>query len=229
MSWFNGLYSYEIVLLVLGAILFLVSLVLLIYQVTHAKSLGSLALFFGISVAMIGYPSIQQIQFSHNVLTISKYTDALEGDPTNAKTRDELQRDVSKLASRAATAQVNPQGLTVFATAQYALDDEPAATATLEKALQSNPAEPEALALKSKIGAVQNLSELTARVKADPSNQVAAVALQKSLLSATGTPVASPKALLNIAEAQAVLGQKKQAEVNMQKALTIKPELKVMH
>ncbi len=155
MSWFNGLYSYEIVLLVLGAILFLVSLVLLIYQVTHAKALGSLALFFGISVAMIGYPSIQQIQFSSDVVTITKSTEALQADPTDAKTRELLQQDVSKLAGRAASGQVSPQGLTVLATAQYALDDEPAATATLAKALQANPVEPEALALKSKISAVQ--------------------------------------------------------------------------
>jgi tetratricopeptide (TPR) repeat protein len=228
MSLFNGLYSYEIVLLVLGALLFVVALILLIYQVTHAKPFAGMVLFFAVAIAMIGYPSIQEIQFSGTVVTITKYTEALQTNPTDSKTRDLLQQSVSKIADRAATGQVNIQGLTTLATAQYALDDEPAATATLQKALQVNPAEPSALALKNKIDAVQNLNGLTARVKADPSNQPAAAALAESLQSATATPVANPKALFNIAEAQAVLGQNKQAQLNMQRALIIKPELKAL-
>jgi tetratricopeptide (TPR) repeat protein len=225
MSLFNGLYTYEIVLLVCGALLFVVLLFLLIYQVTHAKSFAGLLLFFGIAIAMIGYPSIQEIQFSASAVTITKYTEALQANPSDAKAREVLQQTVSKFADRAAAGKVDVQALTTLATAQYALDDDSAATANLQKVLQVSPTEPAALELKRKIDAVQNLNSLTANVKADPSNQAAAAALAKSLQSAVATPVANPTALFKIAQAQAALGQKKEAQVNLRTALTIKPEL----
>ena len=54
MSFFNGMYAYQVVMLVAGALLFLVALILLAVQTAKGKAIGNLFFFFGLSIVMIG-------------------------------------------------------------------------------------------------------------------------------------------------------------------------------
>ena len=227
MSLLSGLYPYEVVLLVLGVVFFAVLLFVLIYQVTHGKSLASLSPLFVIPIVMIGYPSVQQIQYKGVVVTVASATKRYQADPTDVQAKQDLMQSAEKLATRADGGAASANGLAVLATAQYALDDEQGAKANLRKALEASPAQPVAIALQQRIQAVKTIGVLTARVQAEPTNAAAVEALKKTLGSATVTPVANPQALIEIAHAQAALGNKQEAERTLKTVQAIKPGLSV--
>jgi len=71
-SFTRGLYPGEVVLLILGIVLFVVLVIAFFYQLTHQRSLPALLGFFILPVVMIGYPAITSIQYENGVLTVQK-------------------------------------------------------------------------------------------------------------------------------------------------------------
>jgi hypothetical protein len=149
-NFLDPLYSYEIAMLVLGVVLFLVLVIILLKLVNNGKPFGALLLFFAIPVVMIGYPTIQSVSFGDGVVTITKAAAQLQKDPTNTTLRHTLQQAVEKTASRPAT---NPRTMAKIAAGQFALGDRAAAEAKLKAALEQSPHLPAAIALQRKIAA----------------------------------------------------------------------------
>jgi hypothetical protein len=83
MSLFDGLYPYEVVLLILGALFFLLLAVLLVLLVVRGKPYTGMLAFFAIPIVMIGYSSIQEITFQDGAVTIQKTTAQLQAAPTD--------------------------------------------------------------------------------------------------------------------------------------------------
>jgi tetratricopeptide (TPR) repeat protein len=215
MSFFQGLYSYEIVLMVLGVILFVALLVLLI--IGRKGLLG----YFLLPVIMIAYPSIQSFAYKDGTLTIEKATDALLQNPTNPDLRSNVAQQLAKIESRPVP---NAAVAASIARAQFATGNETAAVANLQKALQADPKLPAALALQQKINAIHELDRLTAAVKANPQDPAAKAELAKGLENATKQPVANPEALVKLAQAQAAIGNQQDALNYADKALKINPK-----
>jgi len=214
MNFFGGLYSYEVVMLILGVILFVVSIILLI------RGRKGLAGYFVLAIAMVGYPSIRSIEYKDGAITIEKNTHELQQDPTNPQTRQALRQELAKIESRPVP---DARTATIIARAQFALGNETAAAANLQKALYSDPRSSEALALKQKIDAIQQLDRLTAEVKSNPQNATAKEDLAKHLAQATREPIANPDALAKVAQAQAAMGNHQEAVSNAEKAIKINP------
>jgi tetratricopeptide (TPR) repeat protein len=221
MNLFEGLYPFEVVMMVMGVFLFLVLTFLLVYMVVRKRKFVALLGFFLIPVVLVGYPSIQSVEFSDGVIKIDKATQALDEKPATPQTRQELQDMVARLSARPAS---QPQTLTVIAKAQYALGDEKAATANLQKALQADPAAPEAKQLQHKIELIKNLNRISSEVEAHPENQQAKSELQTSLKEASEMKVASSDALIQIARAQTALGDHQKALETANRAIAINPQ-----
>lgn len=217
---FEGLYLYEVVLLVLGGFLFVILIISLLYLLLHKRSMVSLLPFFVVAIAMIGYPSIKDIQYKDGLLTIEKTSDQLAQDPTNNSVRQNLQQQVANIASRPTS---SSQSTATLAKAQFALGDEQAANANLQKALQADPKNATAQDLKQKVEAVDSLKQLTSQVEADPTNSAAKTKLTNTLAQASQLKLASPNALIQVAKAQAALGDHAKALENTQKVLSIDP------
>src|SRR5436305_6938997 len=100
MSFFDGLYSYEVVLLVLGAVFFLVLMIAFVVLLSQGKPYGTLLVAFVIPIVMIGFPAIKSVQYHDGVVTIDKLTHDLQHNPTDSAKRAELNQKVSELASR---------------------------------------------------------------------------------------------------------------------------------
>jgi len=96
----EGLKSYEIVLLVMGVLLFLVLVFLLIYFVINKRTYKGLLPFFIIPLAMVGFPSIQKITFDNGMMGIEKLTKEVEQDPTNAEAKKELEVKLKTIENR---------------------------------------------------------------------------------------------------------------------------------
>ena len=212
MKFFNGLYSYEIVMLVLGVLLFLVALVKLM-----KKASAGLVVFFLLAIAMIGYPSIQSIQYEKGVITVDKKVHDLEANPGNEALRASLQQDMGKIEGRAN----NDAAKVTLAKAQFALGEEAAAKSKLETV--KNPELAEAKELNQKIVLADKLKTLTARVEAAPEDTAAKAQLDQAVSQVSQLPVANPKLLQNVNRAKALL----RAEPSAQAAPGTTPNLNI--
>lgn len=214
MNLFQGLYLGEVVLLVLGVILFLALIVLLL------RGKKGLIGYFVVCVVCIGYPSIKSFQYGEFSVTLANETTALQKDPGDPQARQAVEKTLAQIESRPAP---NAQASALIARAQFAVGNEAAAEVNLQKALAADPKAPEALALKEKIGAIQQLAQLTAAVKSNPENAAARAELTTKIEQATKEPIANQEALAKVAQAQAAIGKSQEAATTAEKVFKINP------
>jgi len=214
MSLLDGLLLYEIVMMVLGVILFFYALVLL--KSTPKTGMGCLF----VCAIFIGWPSIQSLEFKDGEFKVEKATDKLEKDPTDAQARQIVKDNLPKLEGRPVR---NPQVATAIARAQFAIGNEDAAEASLSQALKANSQLPEALALREKTASIQKLDLLTKQVESNPQNETAKQELTQQLTQVVKEPIANPNALAKVAQAQAAIGNRSAAVSAAEKVSKISP------
>jgi tetratricopeptide (TPR) repeat protein len=220
MALFHGLFLYEVVLLVLGIVFFVVLLFAFGCYMKQNRSITPLLAFFMVSIVMIGYPSIKSIQIKDDMLTIEKETQRLEANPTDASARTTLQQTVANLEQRPIT---SASDLTVIAKAQFALGNDAQAASTADKALQSDPQSSEAKNLKSKVDEVNRLHVLATTVEANPADANARAQLHSLVAQLSDTKLANPKALTELARGLAALGDRQKALETANTAVAISP------
>jgi len=118
MSFFSGLYLYQVVMLVTGVLIFIVTLILLVILTATGKEIGKLFLFFALSIVMIGFPAYSKIEISKDGVKLEKDTEQLLRNPTDKALRDRLFAEATKLSARPYS---DPKMLTTVARAQIAL------------------------------------------------------------------------------------------------------------
>ena len=220
MSFFNGLYPYEILLMVLGCVLFLVLLFAFVGMMVKGKAYAGLLPFFVLSIVMIGYPSIQSFKYKDGEIEVDKQTQQLLKDPTNRQVRQSLETEVSVLSKRPAQ---RAETAVTLAKAQFALGKQQEAESNLQKALQASPGLPAAQALKQKIELTNKMRALTSHVEASPEDTAAKAELENTVTQVNKIGVANPETLTEMANAYKVLGKHDQALVTVDKALAINP------
>ena len=102
-SIFDNLYLYEIVLLLLGAFLFAILCIGLVYYILKKEDIKKLLYFFPIAIIMIAYPSIKEIQVGNNKIAMKENVERLLKDPDNVQAREELEDVTKKLEKRASS------------------------------------------------------------------------------------------------------------------------------
>jgi len=202
MALFDGLYLYEIVLLICGVVFFLGLLVALFWKVFSNQEYKNLLAFFVLPIAMIGFPSITSIQVKDGVVEIDKTTHELQSKPQDQQARAALQAQVSKIETRPFK---DPTLLATLARAQFALGDESKAESNLNTALAAAPNLAPAVELKSKIELTKNLRAQTAAAESQPDNAKAREELRITYTKLSQLPIANPKAIETLSKAQAVL------------------------
>jgi tetratricopeptide (TPR) repeat protein len=217
-SFFDPLHTWELVMLVLGAALVVLLTILLVVLIVRDRPYVALLPFFVLGVAMIGWPSIQSLQFTKDGATINTITDALQKNPTDSSLRRKLSEASVRVAARPTK---DPAMLTSIARAEFALGDHDAAASHLEQALKVSPALPQALELNKRIELDRDLTRLTTVVEQHPEDTAAKRSLETSVAAASNASLASPVALTNLARAQAAVGKRALAESTATKALLI--------
>ncbi len=124
MNIFEGLKSYEIVLLIMGVLLFLTLLFVLIYQILKEKPYKGLLPFFFIPIIMVGFPGIQKIKFDKGVIEIETLTATVEQDPTNVEAKNQLEVQLKAIGNRSVS---KPSTLKIMEKAYMAVGDTPKA------------------------------------------------------------------------------------------------------
>jgi tetratricopeptide (TPR) repeat protein len=216
----DGLYLGEVVLLVLGVLLFVVLVFAFGYQLLHQRSLKPLLLFFLLPVLMIGYPTIKSVQYKDGALTLDKLTRELAENPTDVKLREALEEKVKDVAPRVAN---SPKDTVKLAQAQFDLGHEDEAVRSLERVPASNDSVPEVRELRARLDQVDRLRSLAGKVEANPGDQQSRAELQRNLAAADQVKWANPNALAVVSKAQSAVGEHTKAQASIEKAIRIAP------
>jgi hypothetical protein len=200
MALFDGLYFYEIALLVLGALLFLVLLPVLLRLALSNKKYQHLIPFFLISAGMMGFPAFTKIQIDKGKIEIDKTTHDLQSNPQSQQARADVETSLTKIAGRPIH---DPATLATVAKAQFALGHDTEAESNLSQALAADPTLQPAVELKHKIELTQKLTQLTKAGEA--TSPQAREELKKAYTALSNEKVANPKAIDALSKAKVML------------------------
>jgi tetratricopeptide (TPR) repeat protein len=145
---FDGLYSYEKVMLVCGVILFLLLAAAFVYFIVQKRNPASLSLFFIFPIVMIGFPAVQKVSFDKESDKLNQQARYVKENPGDSTARKALTQTVEKMASRPSG---NPEVWLRLATANEALGRQKQAEAQLDKALRIQPNLPAAIQMRSRL------------------------------------------------------------------------------
>lgn len=194
---FDGLLLYEITLLMLGVILFLILSIGLLYYIIKKEQIAKLLFFFFIPIVMIGYPSITQITISNDKIELTKWQNQVLDDPEDSVAVKKMEELTAKLEKRAST----PEDLVQVSTSNLLLGNNEKATKLADEALEKDNTITEARDIK-KLASLQEtfkrnpLREQDVRSidEAKPAREEAAPAFEESTPSGgqTVSPAITP-------------------------------------
>ncbi|HVU56293.1 MAG TPA: hypothetical protein VHD83_14610 [Puia sp.] len=161
MSIFNGLYGYEVIMLVLGVMLFLVLIFILLRSVVKDQPWGKLVPFFLLPIFMIGFPSFKKLSYDDGKIELEKATHSLSDDPTDTTIRKQAEAAIRSVEGRG---QQDPGALVALAGAHWALGNYDSCQQLVMKAEGLSPAD---TALRRQIGTLQAKVQLHNQFKRD--------------------------------------------------------------
>jgi hypothetical protein len=235
MKLLEGIQLHELVLIILGFILGLVLIFVFLYGALRGKT--NLKLLFGFTapLIMIGYPSIQSVEFSKDVLKIDKLVERVNQDPTDTVATNALRAQISTLPkSRCIT---SSDAMTTIANAQAAVGLYDSAKVTILRAIDLNPKSDKALESHREIedkwriqkgfeGKAERLKRNLERLNANPKSRVLrdSVAFNLEEIKRIDPPIhASQRDMLAVSMAAAIVGENQTAEQVVNDVLRVSP------
>lgn len=98
----DGLMLHDIVLIILGALMFLILLGGLGVKIVKSEEVSKLYLLgFLIPILMIGFPSIQRLSFSRDLIELEKLAKEVSENPENTLARAQLDEKIESVGPRA--------------------------------------------------------------------------------------------------------------------------------
>jgi len=99
----DGLHSYEVVLMFLGIVMFVIVAAILVLYVYQRRKPTTLLPFFMLPVVMIGFPAFQKISFANDVVSVEKAAEKVAENPGDTKARAQLAESVKNVSQRPTT------------------------------------------------------------------------------------------------------------------------------
>lgn len=96
----EGLHLYELILLILGILLFILAAVLLVIQVLRHRDAKVLIPLFAIAVLMIGFPGIRSISFGDMKAELKTLALRLEANPGDSVARRKAATIIARMEAR---------------------------------------------------------------------------------------------------------------------------------
>lgn len=198
---FDGLASYEAALLMLGVLLFITVLGLLITFAVQKRSMKPLLYFFGVSVLMLVWPSVQKIKIQKDAVELEKLTTD-ETTPATAEEKAKIETAIENLESKGVE---DPDVKKNIAVAQYRVGDVKSAEKTISSLPPTLRKDPSILNIRSFISASKELEDLIAKAKANPRDRTVMAELKASVDKAKALRNPPTDLQKLIAEAEALL------------------------
>ena len=235
MKLLEGIQLHELVLIILGFILGLVLIFVFLFGALHGKPNLKLLYGFIAPLIMIGYPSIQSIEFSKDVIKIDKLVEQVNRNPTDTLATRALINEISTLPkSRCVT---SSDAMSTIANAQAAVGLYDSAKVTIQKAVVLNPKSEKVVQSKKHIetqwlqqknfeNKVNKLKSNLERLNANPKNMSLrdSVAINLNEIKQLNAPVhMAQRDVLAVGLAAAIVGEKQAAEQVADDVLAVSP------
>ena len=235
MKLLEGIQLHELVLIILGFILGLVLIFVFLFGALRGKTNLKLLYGFIAPLIMIGYPSIQSIEFSKDVIKIDKLVEQVNQNPMDTVATRALLNEISTLPkSRCVT---SSDAMNAIANAQAAVGLYDSAKVTIAKAVALDPKSSKVLQSKkgieqkwmqqkvfeTKVGALKNNIE---RLYASPKDVKLrdSVGIKLDEIKQLNTPVhMAQRDALAVGLAAAIVGNKQAAEQVADDVLQVSP------
>lgn len=162
----DGLRLYEVILMILGAIMFLALVVMMIIYATQRRTLKPLFMFFAIPVLMLVWPSVQKIKIDGQGAEIEKQVAAVEQNPTE-ENKKQLEETIASLEDRNVK---DPDIVKKIIKAHYLLGDSKAAADAIQTLPADETADPEVKNIKTSIIVTGKLQEQLQLVNQNPND-----------------------------------------------------------
>jgi thioredoxin-like negative regulator of GroEL len=204
----DGLRLYEVVLLLLGSIMFLALVIMLIIYSAQRRRLKPLFMFFAVPVLMIVWPSIQKIRIDGKGAEIEKQIAEVQKNPSeeNKDRLSELLTDVERRDVK------NPDVVKDVAVAQYVLGNEKAAEETMESLPPSTKDDPKMTELRRSITLSSQLRAQVTAVQQNPADSGKIRELDRLQQQAATLSIKNPTLVKELATAQYLIGNTRAAE-----------------
>jgi hypothetical protein len=199
MNAFEGLYIYEVILLVLGAILFTVLIVLLIFLILKNRSVKALIALFPLCIVMIGFAGIQKVRFDNGVVEIERTTQMLAQNPDDTEAKERLLEILPSVENRPVQSTSN---LIALARAHEVMGDLIGAEMYTETVLSRDPASDAAIEMKKRIDLNRSITEY----ENNPGNTDVRRRLAEETRALEGSGMLEPSTLVTLVEARIALG-----------------------
>ncbi len=161
----DGLALYEVLLFVLGSLLFLVLLFLIVLFAVRKRPLKPLLLFFTVPIVMLGWPSIAKIQVSNEGITLVNNLRELEKRPADTLLQNKVEQSIQVLEEK----QVNaPDLLANIARAKYILGQDKDALETISRIPEEKKMELGVATLQKTIIKTQDFERKLEKAKVSP-------------------------------------------------------------
>ncbi len=161
----DGLQLHEVVMFMLGGLLFMVLLFLIVLFALRKRQLKPLLLFFIIPVVMLGWPSIAKIQLNQEGLMLVNNLKELEKYPDNETLQNKVEQSIQVLEEKNVNA---PDKLADIARAKYLLGKNKAALETISKIPEADKAVLGVADLQRTIHTTQDIERKLEKAKASP-------------------------------------------------------------
>ncbi|HEX2630497.1 MAG TPA: tetratricopeptide repeat protein [Chitinophagaceae bacterium] len=194
----DGLRLYEVVLLMMGSIMFLVLVIMLIIYASQRRTLKPLLIFFAVPVLMLVWPSIQKMKIDETGVEFDKAVAKMQQDPSE-ENKVEVKKILSTLESRNVK---DPDVRTNVAVAQYLLGDAKAAEATIATLPPKAVMDPRIKDIKTSIAVNTQLKEQLEVVQQNPNDSTQVKELDRIQTKAEQLPIKndSIKSTIRISE-----------------------------
>lgn len=236
MEFFKGLYSYEIIMLCVGALISIFLLLDLVIKIVKQKNYTKTIVAFIVPIMFIGFPSIQKISYDNGKIDIEKLTHDLSANPTDTTLRDQVQNKLGELKSRANN---DPQTLIAIANAHWSLGNYDSCQVYAEKAVALAPDNPTVTnnvkLIQGKIdlhnnfkSAISKLNDELAKATTENADKKSIAVNIIGILDSLKKPqYVSQADLFTISKAYAALDQKSKAAQVADKAIQSDPNSEV--
>jgi tetratricopeptide (TPR) repeat protein len=240
MKLLEGILFYELVLIFLGILVSMALLFAFLESVKKNKTNLKTIYAFIVPLIMIGYPSIQKIQFDNGVINIEKNAKEVEKNPLDTVLQKQLLQSLNQLS--APRLNESPAALSAVANAQVALGRYDAAQMWIRQAVKLDSTAAPVIAGKQKIKKktdskkqfdqkVKQVDKQLKTLEKQPQNKTVRDSISQALKEVSIEPVsADDQSLITIATAAAVAGHQATALDLMDKVLKVNPsqEAKVL-
>jgi hypothetical protein len=235
MKLLEGVLLHELVLMILGFIAGLVLLFSFLQSVQRNKPNYKSIYALMMPVVMIGYPSIQRVQFENGIINIEKVSKEVEKNPLDTVLQQQLLISLKKLENQPSRVNESPAALSAFAQAQLALGRYDSAQVLIGRAthldststtvVQAKQSVKKKTEVKKKFD--QKVKQVDKQLKVlekQPQNGVIRDSIAQALKEVSHDPVAADdNSLITVATAAVAAGYPEAGLELVEKVINVKP------